>query len=455
MTATPPHSLKAQIRPLLTIAAPLIAAYLAEYSMFVTTRLVIGELGYTPLAAVGLAGSLAFEALVVTMGLLSITGVLAAQAEGAGRKAEVGNAARQGLLVALAISLPATALVWNLDIVLRWTGQDAEIVALGRPYLQAFSLSVLPTLLFTVLRNFVSALSRTKPVMAITVVAVFLNWGLAEALVHGRWAFPELGVAGAGVAATVTSWAMVAALTFHIWRAPALRGYGLFRARLRFDPAIAGTIVRLGIPVAALVALEATLFSVVGLMAGALGAVTLAAHQVLMIWVGVPFVIAIGVAEGGMVRVAHALGAKDARGARRAGLVALGVGCAILLPLVAAPVLMAEGFARLFIPASDPGFAEVSRLAARMMSIAAVFQVFDGAQAIVARCLRGLKDAYFPLWIGAFGYWGIGALGGWFLAFPLGWGGVGLWTGLAVGLIVTALLLTFRFLAVAGRLMRG
>lgn len=452
MTTAP--SLREQIRPLLVIAAPLIAAYLAEYSMFVTTRLVVGELGYMPLAAVGLAGSLAFKSLVVSIGLLSIVGVIAAQAEGAGRKAEVGNAARQGLIVAFAISVPVTALVWNFDILLRWTGQDPEVIALARPYLHTFSLSVLPTLLFTALRNFVSALSKTKPVMAITVAAVFINWGLAEGLVHGRWLLPEMGLAGAGVAATITSWIMLAALTFHIWRAPALRGYGLFRSRLRFDRAVAGVIVRLGLPVAALVAVEASLFSVIGLMAGVIGAETLAAHQVLMTWVGVPFVIALGVAEGGMVRVAHALGREDARGARRAGLVALGAGVVILSVLVAAPVLMAERFAAIFIPANESGFAEVAHLTAQMMMIAAVFQVFDGVQAIMARCLRGLKDAYFPLWIGAFGYWGLGAVGGWILAFPLGFGGVGLWAGLAIGLIVTACLLTLRFFTVTGRLIR-
>ena len=87
--------------------------------------------------------------------------------------------------------------------------------------------------------------------------------------------------------------------------------------------------------------------------------------------------------------------------------------------------------------------------------IAAVFQVFDGAQVIAARSLRGLKDAFFPLWIGAFGYWVLGIGGGVLFAFPGELGGFGLWTGLAMGLIATACLLAWRFLAVSRRLIRG
>lgn len=450
---TPPDlSRGAEAAKLLRIALPLMAAYIAEYLMFVTTKLVVGKLGVAPLAAVGLGASLAFEGLVVAMGILSATGVLAAQAEGAGRKAEAGHAARQGLLVALLLAVPMTALVANADAVMRLTGQDPEVAALAGPYLAALAPFVLPTLLFTALRDFVAAIARTGSVMAITVAAVGLNWLLAEALVHGRWGAPALGVAGAGLATSAVSFAMLAALTFHIWRTPALRGYGLFRARLRVDPATIRAIFRLGLPVGGMVGVEAGLFMAVGLLSGAIGTEMLAAHQVLMSWIGIPFVIALGLAEAGMVRVAHAVGRGDPAGARQAGLVALGIGAAILTLLVIAPLTLSETLVRIFIPPEAEGYAEVAALVERIILIAAVFQVFDGAQAIMSRALRGLRDAWAPLGIGAFGYWVVGVGGGSILAFPLGTGGEGLWAGLAAGLIVAALLLTRRFLRLSGRL---
>lgn len=443
---------RSEATAILRIAAPLMAAYLAEYAMFVTTKLVVGELGFKHLAAIGLSGSLTFECLVIMMGILSITGVLAAQAEGAGQRQAAGHAARQGLITAVILSIPITLLVWNLDMVMIWTGQDAEVSALATPYLHTLSFCVLPTLLFTALRDFVAALSRTGPVMMITIAAVGVNWFLAAGLVHGRFGLPEMGVAGAGVATSIVSWAMLIALTLYIWHKPALRGYGLFRARLRVDPKVMAEIFRLGLPIGGLVAIEAGLFSAIGILSGIIGAETLAAHQVLMAWIGIPFVIALGMAEGTMVRVAFNVGQGKISGARLAGLIGLAMGTILLTVLVIAPLLLAEAFTKVFIPADDPGFAEVSAIVAQLMIIAAVFQVFDGAQAIMARALRGVKDAYFPLWIGAFGYWVLGIGGGYILAFPLGWAGAGLWTGLAIGLIVTAILLLMRFLRVTRQL---
>lgn len=120
--------------------------------------------------------------------------------------------------------------------------------------------------------------------------------------------------------------------------------------------------------------------------------------------------------------------------------------------MVILPIMLAEEFTAIFVPVDDPGFADVSAIVVRLMMIAAVFQVFDGVQVIMARSLRSVRDAWFPLWIGTFGYWVLGVGGGWLLAFPMGWNGVGLWTGLALGLIVTGCLLTWRFLFITRRL---
>ena len=134
-----PSPAKVELRKLLPIALPLVAAYLGEYAMFVTTKLVVGSLGFKELAAVGLAGSMTFEMMVVLMGVISITGVLAAQAEGAGDKATAGIAARQGIVVALILSVPLMALIWNIGDVFLFLGQDPEIAALSEPYARALA----------------------------------------------------------------------------------------------------------------------------------------------------------------------------------------------------------------------------------------------------------------------------------------------------------------------------
>lgn len=435
-----------ETRRLLAIAMPLIAAYLAEYLMFLTTKAVVGTLGFNQLAAAGLAGELTFEVIVIAMGILSIVGVLAAQAEGAGRKNDVGRAVRQGFVVAIALGIPATILVINLDSVMAWTGQDADVIRHARAFLLWCAPAVLPILLFAVARNYVAALSDTRPVMVITVLGVALNWVLTEGLVHGRFGLPRKELAGAGLAMSIVNWAMFIAILAYIYRTPALRGYRVFRGRFTFDLPLCREILTLGLPVGGLVAIEGGLFAAVSLISGSFGAATLASHTIVMSWIAIPFVIALGLAEATMVRVAYGIGRGSTASARASGVLGAQIGVLLLGLLILVPVTQPDVIIRFFLTPGDDGYDQVAVLAQRMLLIAAIFQVFDGLQAIASRSLRAVKDTVMPLLIAAFGYWVLGIGGGAALAFGAGMQGEGLWWGLALGLIITSLLLLRRFL---------
>ena len=437
------------------IALPLSAAYLAEFAMFVTTKMVVGKLGYYELAAVGIAGNLSFEVLVILMGLLSIVGVLCAQAEGAGEKKQAGLAVRQGIFVSLLLGIPSMILVWHLNIILEWTDQDPRVLQLVVPYLHGLSACVLPMLFFAVFRNFVSALARPQAVMVITTVAVLVNYFLTLWLVHGGWGIPSLGLFGAGLATSIVSWLMFLALLWHVYQTTALRGYGIFAERWKLDTVICKEIMVLGLPVAGLVFLEAGMFSAASILSGIISAETLAAYEIVMSWAGIPFVIAMGIAEATMVRVAYGAGRNRLDTARQSGILGMLIGVLILVVMMIIPLGFAAYIIDIFISPSDPGFTVVSLLSIEFLTIAAIFQVFDGLQAIAARALRGVKDSVAPLWIAGFGYWILGIGGGSWLAFWMDFGGAGLWWGLAMGLTATGLLLAYRFHQLSKRLISG
>ena len=442
----------AEARSLLLIAAPLAAAYLAELAMALTTKSIVGQLGYRELASIGLAADTAAEIIVILVGLLSVVGVLVAQAEGAGRNADAGQAARQGLLVATGLGIPATALVWHLDHLLAMTGQDPEVITTMAPYLAPLSLSILPVLWFFALRTFVAALAKTSAILVITVIAIGLNYVISLGLVHGAFGFHALGVAGAGWAKTIVSVLMFLAVLAYTYLTPTFRGYGLFRGRLSFDPGVCGEIFRLGIPVAGIVVLEAGLFAAVAIFSGILGAVPLATYQVMIAWVGIAFMTAHGLAEAGMVRVAYGIGRNSVAAARQAGLLTFAMGIFWLILLIAVPLNYPEPLVRIFLDRSDPGFDQVLTLTTQLLYLAAFFQIFDGLQVMASLALRGLKDTVVPLWLAAIGYWVFGVLGGWVLAFPLEMGAHGLWWGMAMGLTVTGTLLTIRFVLLTARM---
>jgi len=437
--------LKIELAQFFVIAIPLSASYLAEFAMFLTTKMVVGKLGYHSLAAVGIGGDLSFEILVILLALLSIVGVLAAQAFGGGRKREVGESVRQGLLVAIGLGLPASLLVWNLDLALILTSQDPKVVELAQDYLRGLSGAVLPVLLFGVLRNFVAVLSQTVSILVISLAAVLLNYMLTVWFVYGGFGLPPLKLFGAGLATSIVSWCMILALTLHVYRKPIFRGFGIFRGNLRLHWPLCREILWLGLPVAGLAFLEAGLFTVSAVLSGVIGAKTLAAYQITTAWIGIPFVIAFGLAEATMIRVAHAVGRESVADARRAGFLGMGLVILITATLVVIPIIYSQQIINIFISREDPGFAEVSALATRFLQIGALFMVFDALQAAAARALRGMKDNLVPLWIAGFGYWVLGIGGGSILAFYYEMGGAGLWWGLAAGLAVAACLLSLRF----------
>lgn len=446
LVSAEPPSVFGEAGKLLAIAGPLAAAYLAELAMLATTKTVLGELGYRQLAGIGLASDFSNHVLVVLFGLFSVIGVLAAQAIGSRELHNVGHAVRHGFVVATLLAAPAAVLVWNVDSVLAYAGIDPKLLEIMGPFLKPQAASLFPVLWFFVLRMFVASIAKTRVIMAITVIAVAVNYVLCRGLILGEFGFPKLGVSGAGWAKFTVAIFQLAAIVAYCYLTPSLRGYGLFLGRVRFEWATCAEILRLGLPVAGIVVLETSLFMFVSLGSGVIGPIAAATHQVLMVWISLCFRTAHGLAEAGMIRVAHGIGQGSLANARRSGLVTMTMGVAWLTLLSLVPLNFPAPLVHLFLKPSDPGFEQVLELTTRILLLAAFFQIFDGLQVMAALGLRGLKDTAVPFWLAMVGYWMFGIGVGWFLAFQLGLGAVGLWWGMAIGLTITGSLLAIRFL---------
>jgi MATE family multidrug resistance protein len=204
-------------------------------------------------------------------------------------------------------------------------------------------------------------------------------------------------------------------------------------------------IVRVGGPIGGLAMVEGGMFAVVAILMGSFGAEALAANQIVFSIVTLVVVTAVAIGEATGIRIAYGVGGGRPSEARYSGFVGIGLGAVVMVCLSIPYFAFPEILTSLFLNMGDPDNAGVVSFAATLFAIAAFFQVFDGVQAIASRALRGLQDTLVPMWIAAAGYWGIGVLGGYILGFPLGYGGKGLWWGLAMGLLAAALMLTWRF----------
>ena len=448
----PRSAILVELGALIRLAVPLATAQLAQIAINTTDVLLLGRLGARPLASASLGMTVFFPLLVFGMGVVMATSTLLAQARGAGRPLQLRRILQQGWLVTAAIALPLMLLLSQVTSLLALIGEDPSLLAGTDTFLDVLLWGLPGALVAVLLRGFVTAFGISRPVLVVTLAAVALNALLAYGLIFGRLGLPALGLVGAGLASALTNTAM--ALAAMAWCLVDRRFRRFVVApRLRIDPQLIGAILRLGLPIGGALIMEAGLFASAGLLMGLLGTTALAAHQVTIQICSTLFMIPLGVGLAATVRTALFVGAGDAIGARRAGLVAFILGAAIMLGVAVLFVTSAPALVGIFLTGDDAMSRNAADLAARLLRIAAIFQLVDGLQVIANSSLRGLGDTRVPMGLAAAGYWVVGfpacALLG--LATPLG--GQGVWLGLACALATVAILLLRRFdrLTRAGR----
>ncbi len=428
----------------MALAAPLAAANLAQMAMGVTDMVMVGRLGALPLAAAGLGAMLYFTGGVVLQGILSAVAPLAAHALGAGDRAAAGRIGGAGLALALLLALPFVAALTSLDRLLQWLGYNAALaVEIGR-FLRAIAWGGPAFLGFAVLRSLLAALSHTRAVMAVLLLCVAGNAGLNWVLIYGHLGAPALGVAGSGYASATNQWLILAGLALCARIMPGLASLRVLRGAFAPSWTPMASILRLGLPIGGIMGVEVGVFLAAGILIGLLGTAALGAHQLVLNCAGISFMVPLGLSQAATVRVACELGAGRALAARRAGFVALALGIGFMSGTAVVLWTVPDAIIAVYIDIADTANRATVEIARHLLVITALFQVFDGMQTIAAGALRGYKDTMIPMLLAGFGYWAAGFGGGWLLAFPLGWGAVGLWWGLALGLAVVAILLTVR-----------
>jgi multidrug resistance protein, MATE family len=187
-------------------------------------------------------------------------------------------------------------------------------------------------------------------------------------------------------------------------------------------------------------------FNAAVFLMGLIGTASLAAHAIAIQIASLTFMVPLGLSQAATVRVGLAHGRGDPPGIGRAGWTAFTMSVAFMTAMAGVMLAIPDQLVALFLDRSLPINREVIPLAVSFIGIAALFQIFDGAQAVGAGMLRGLQDTTLPLIFAAFGYWVVGMGTAVLLAFGLGWDGVGIWVGLAAGLAIVSVLMLWRWL---------
>ena len=437
---------RAELRATVALALPLIGTQLAQISTMTTDVVLLGRHSAEALAAGALGANVVYVLITFTLGIVMAVSPMIAQAVGRKRHAvrDVRRSVRQGFWATVAVGVPCMIVIWHTESILLAFGQEPANAASAADYARAMLLGFLPAVGFMLLRFFVSALERPRAALVVMVLSVLLNALLAWALIFGRFGLPPLGVVGAGIATSIANtFGFVALLAFVLIDHRFRRFYILGRL-WRPDWRRFAEIFRIGLPIGLILVLEVGLFAGAVQLMGLLGTAEIAAHQIALQCASVAFMVPLGIGQAATVRVGLAAGARDAAGVTRAGWTALALGVSFMSCTALLMWTMPHVLVGLFVQ-DVPENARVIELAVAFLAIAALFQVVDGVQAIAIGALRGLKDTRMPAIFAAIGYWLVGFPVGIVLAFHAGWGGIGVWWGLAIGLAVVAALELTRF----------
>ncbi len=439
--------LRREIAAAFSLGAPLIVANLATSLMTTTDVMMLGWLSPEALAAGALGYNLYFPLLLFGIGLTSAASPIVARMVGADPDDLAGprRATHQAFFSAAALALPIWAVLWNARPILAALGEPPTLAAEAGVYLHGLEWALGPNLLFFALRSVFAALNRPGPTLFAGVLAVAVNALGNWLLIFGHFGLPAWGVFGSGMATFFSQSFMFAVLAIYAFLDRRLARYRLFAGPWRLEAAAFAELWRLGAPIGAAIVFEVSIFSASVLLMGLIGASALEAHAAVFQIGSLAFMIPLGIAQAATVRVGHAFGARDAKAASRSGWVAFGLvmGCMVLTASIM--LLFPRTLISAFIDGSDPANAEAAALARQFLRVAALFQLFDGAQAVAAGMLRGLHDARAPMLLALFGYWGVGLPVGAALAFLTPLAGLGLWIGLACGLATVAALLIGRW----------
>ncbi|CAM3114679.1 putative multidrug resistance protein NorM [Sphingomonas antarctica] len=438
---------RVEARATLALALPLVAANLLQMAVYAVDVIFVARLGPQSLAASSLSVSILGLLLWSSTGLVGAVSPLVAAELGRRRHAvrEVRRSFRMGLW----LSALASAVVLLLCAAGPWfmqaTGQDADVVATARPFLHILMWSTPPAIVAAMLRSFVAAMGRAAVATLIIALGLAINIVGNYALVFGHFGCPALGLQGSAISSIVTTSGMLLAYVAVILTDRRLRRYHLFGRWWRADWVRFLDLLRVGLPICGTIVAEAGLFSGAAFLMGRIGEAELAGHTIALQIAAVAFQIPFGIAQAGTIRVGYAFGAGDRAGIARAGNAAIILGIAVMTLTASAMWFAPRQLLSLYVDTDAPENAVLVAFALQYMIVAAAFQLADGAQAVAAGALRGLQDTRVPMAIAVFGYW----LPGFGTAIVLGFytplRGLGVWIGLAVGLLVVAILLLYRW----------
>lgn len=443
LSPKPKMTTAGHLRAVSVLGFPLVGGHVAQFAIGMTDSIMLGWYGAAELAAVTLAGSYFFVFFLMGAGFAIAVMPLVAAAAGAGEERQIRRATRMGLWLSFLFAVVAMPVLLYSEQILLTLGQKPEVAGPASAYLKLAGWGLFPALLVMVFKSYLAALERTQIVLWITILAAVVNGLVNYALIFGNWGAPELGIAGAAYASIATQTvSLLAVAAYALWVLPE---HEILKNFHRPDWEMFARVFKLGMPIGLTNLSEVSLFAASAMMMGWLGTIPLAAHGVAMTLAGLTFMVHLGLSNAATIRAGNAYGRGDRAHMALGAQVVIAMSLIMAFIGIAAFLLLPDPLISLFLDPQEPNKPEILIVGAGLLAMAALFQLADGMQVIALGLLRGVQDTNWPMVIAALSYWAIGVPASYLFGFSFGWGGVGVWSGLVLGLCFAGVFLMLRF----------
>lgn len=431
------------------LAYPVILGMLGHTLIMIVDNIMVGKLGSTELAAVSLGNSMVFVALSLGIGFSTAITPIVGEADSEKNTDKIRSVFHNGLFLCVILGFALFGLIVLGKPIMEMLHQPKEVISLAKPYLDWVGFSLVPLIIYQGYKQFADGLSMTKYSMYAIVMANILHVIVNYCLIYGIWIFPKMGILGAGLGTVISRIAMVVFMHVILSRQESLKSYFQNFSFSEIKKETIRKIVSLGIPSAMQMLFEVVLFTTAIWLCGNIGKTSQAANQIALSLASMTFMFAMGLSVVSMIRVSNQKGLQDYNNlvvvARSIFLLA------ILIEIIFALlfIVLHQIVPPLFLDMNDSSQLldnqEVVTIAAKLLLVAAVFQISDGIQVVVLGALRGLQDVKIPMYITFVAYWVIGFPISYYLGEYTELKAVGVWIGLLSGLSAAALFLFIRF----------
>lgn len=431
------------------LAYPVILGMLGHTLIGIVDNIMVGKLGSTELAAVSLGNSLIFVAMSLGIGFSTAITPIVAEADAEKDTGKIRAAFHHGLFLCTILGFLLFGLVVLAKPVMELLHQPEEVITLAKPYLDWVAFSLVPLIIYQGYKQFADGLSMTKISMYAIVLANIVHVIINYCLIYGVGFFPKMGILGAGLGTVISRLAMVIFMHIILSRKESLKKYFQNFSFDEIKTAMLKKIINLGLPSAMQMLFEVVLFTAAIWLCGNIGKTSQAANQIALSLASMTFMFAMGLSVVSMIRISNQKGMGDYNQliivARSIFLLAICIEIVFALMFVLLHQILPYLFLNMENQAQLLDNKEVIAIAAKLLLVAAVFQISDGIQVVVLGALRGLQDVKIPMYITFVAYWVVGFPISLYLGEYTELKATGVWIGLLAGLTAAALFLYLRF----------